>query len=212
MNYFLDFGTHFFNLDHPDNVGKGPNGLLTCFFEKGFMKDGLWNVQTYEPSKSIYKANILEIQKISSKFYSFRAINAAVLDYTGKVNFNMLEDNPAASNCHGIKINEYADSNRTANNTTYEVECIDVKEIVEEIINKDDTASIFIKCDIEGSEFKVIPRLLQIDNLNKYLKEIYIEWHERYWENQPDRNQIHQIKEDCLRELSRLQIKAYTHW
>lgn len=212
MNYFLDFGTHFFITDHPNNIGKGPNGLLNDFYNLGYMQEGKWNVQTYEPSKSIYIANIPEIKEISSKFYTFKAINAAVMDYTGTVVFNMLEDNPAASNCHSIKIEEYCDPSKTDQNTSYEVECIDVKKIVEDIIKNDPNASIHIKCDIEGSEFKVIPRLLEVENLEKYLKKIYIEWHERYWQKQDDIYEIQRIKLDCLIKLKNKSIKVYTHW
>ena len=39
-----------------------------------------------------------------------------------------------------------------------------------------------MKCDIEGSEFKVLPILLKTEHINKF-KEIYVEWHERYFKN-----------------------------
>lgn len=40
--------------------------------------------------------------------------------------------------------------------------------------------SVIIKCDIEGAEFAFLDDLLQIDDLSP-IKEMFIEWHERFW-------------------------------
>lgn len=90
MKYFLDFGTHFFDTNHEGNTGKGPNGLINTFYNQGYMNNDDWIVKTYEPSKSIFEANIPYLEDVKAKFYKFEAINAAILDYTGKVEFKMI--------------------------------------------------------------------------------------------------------------------------
>ncbi len=70
--------------------------------------------------------------------------------------------------------------------------CVDVNEIVATIIVNDAQAEIYIKCDIEGSEFKVLPRLLKSPYLSK-IRKMWVDWHERFWyDPDPAKNKYHE--------------------
>jgi hypothetical protein len=87
-----------------------------------------------------------------------------------------------------------------------EVACVDAKRIVEEIIKDDQDARIIIKCDIEGSEFKVLPRILEIENVEKYVREMFIEWHERFWEKDPNYEKILETKKSILNSMKTITL------
>jgi FkbM family methyltransferase len=59
------------------------------------------------------------------------------------------------------------------------VDAESIKEFIDqlELEAKDE---IYVKCDIEGAEFDVLPDILKSVNI-KYVKKIFVEWHERYW-------------------------------
>jgi FkbM family methyltransferase len=213
MNYFLDLGTHFFNKEEPENIGRGENGLLYNFYENGYFNDGEWTVFTYEPSVSIYNSNLKYIDNISEKFERFEVFNLAVTDYTGFIIFNMHNGNPAGSNCisDNIFMKDYADEKRRDDVDSYKVNCIDILEIINDIVKKDENASIHIKCDIEGSEFTVLPRLLEFENLEKYLKDIYVEWHERFWELLPNYPSILEDKRSIIDGFQKINISIKNH-
>ena len=54
------------------------------------------------------------------------------------------------------------------------VECIDFSQWVGVNFVKDDY--IIMKMDIEGSEYKVLPKMIK-DNTIQYIDELIIEWH-----------------------------------
>jgi FkbM family methyltransferase len=116
----------------------------------------------------------------------------AVLDYTGEILFNShngvwldgryLDDYTGGSNC--LNINPEKDIGNGAIFDIHQevVECIDINDVLKTIVDDNNLTlkSIIIKCDIEGSEFKVLPKLLESEYL-KYIKEIHVEWHERFF-------------------------------
>jgi len=191
VNYFLDFGTHYFESN------GCPNGLLA------HERNGLfgseqpydWIVKTFEGSKQIYEINKLHTPRIAKKFKGFEDYNAAVLDHDGKVSFRYSVTNQAGSNCLTHDFTE------VSNYKVNEVPCADAKRIVQEVIKNDPEARIIIKCDIEGSEFKVLPRILEIENVEKYIIEIFIEWHERFWEKDPSYTKILESKKSILNSM-----------
>ena len=213
MKYFLDLGTHFFNKEEPENIGKGENGLLYNFYENGYFGNDDWTVFTYEPSISIYNSNLKYICSLKDKFKHFDAFNLAVSNYTGFIDFNMHNGNPAGSNCISDQIfmKDYADESRRDDVDRYEVKCIDIFEIINNIVLNDKNAQIHIKCDIEGSEFKVLPRILQFENLEKHLKDIYVEWHERFWENLPNYDDILNTKQEIINGFQKINIVLKNH-
>ncbi len=54
------------------------------------------------------------------------------------------------------------------------VECIDFSKWIIDNFSEDDF--IFLKMDIEGSEYKILPKMIE-DNSIKYINKLAIEWH-----------------------------------
>lgn len=179
MKYFLDFGAH--KLEG-----------LSEFTEK-LNIDTEWIVQSYEPNIFVYEQAQKNAEKVKDKYKKFILQQKAIMNENGFVSFN----------CHkgswkDETKTEYMDGMTTGGNVLdfnphmdignhvvfdseqVEVECIDVDDILRNICETDDKAEIYIKCDIEGAEFAVLPRIIE-SSYAKNIKEMYIEWHERMW-------------------------------
>jgi hypothetical protein len=91
-----------------------------------------------------------------------------------------------------------------------DVECVDIEDILSEICNKDPEAEIYIKCDIEGSEFVVLPRIIESEYVH-HIKEMYIEWHERFWYGTSDYIKKIIEKESILNRFRELNIETFVH-
>jgi FkbM family methyltransferase len=199
MKYFLDFGTHY--LDNGGKYSGCESGLLTfekqLFFGKEPPYD--WHVLTFEPSAHAVQANKPVIPSIEKRFLSFQAFHAAIGAEDALVMFKWLPGWSAASTC---VMEPLAEIKRHHCEEFY-VESMDVKRVVQEIIDVDNSAAIYVKCDIEGAEFTVLPRLLEVENVGQWVKAVYVEWHDRFWQGEPRHNEILQIKaaimEDCAK-------------
>ena len=71
-------------------------------------------------------------------------------------------------------------------------------------------AEIFIKCDIEGSEFVVLPKLLESPYV-KHVKIIFIEWHERFWFKTDEYQTKINEKRQIINQFNLLGIPNYIH-
>jgi len=209
MRHFIDLGTHMF-------------GGLNEFIEKlklGY-KD---NVYCYEPNKKIYDLSIENNKYYENKFYSFKHYNLAVMDYSGKLCFNAhngawsdsnkdnyIEGYTTGSNCLDINPKYDAGNGVVFDIVSQECSCIDIEEIISSIVLQDNDAEIYIKCDIEGSEFVVLPKLIKSKYVN-YVKNIYIEWHERFWYDTDEYDKkIHQ-RSNIISIFENLNIKTFIH-
>ena len=159
MRHFIDLGTHRF-------------GGLTEFIKiLNLGKND--NVYCYEANTDIYTKTIDRNSYYSEKFNSFSHYNFAVMDYTGKISFNshrgawMNSDKKnynnhydTGSNCLDINPKYDPGNGVIFDIVKVETDCIDIEEILSSIVNDDENAEIIIKCDIEGSEFCVLPKIL----------------------------------------------------
>lgn len=193
MLYFLDFGTHYLH----GSVYE--NGIVSLerrgYF--GFAPPYPWHVLTFEPSPYAYQANKQHLPAIATRFLSMEAYPAAVANFNGIIDFKWCPSNEAGSHCLGHTVREVSEVGATI----FSVPAVDVKCIVEEVAAEDPGAAITLKCDIEGAEFAVLPRLLEMQNAERWVKEIFVEWHERFWEERSDYQEIVEkmgwIKEQC---------------
>jgi FkbM family methyltransferase len=186
MKHFLDFGTHYFR-----DSACG-NGILQ-FERSGYFGPEVphqWNVYTFEASKQIAADNAAYIQPIADRFTGFQAFHAAVASYDGTIAFRWCPNYEGGSNCLSMHIAEVIEHGAEE----YEVEAMDAGRIVREIVAQDPNAELTIKCDIEGSEFTVLPRILEIEGVGRWVKEIFVEWHHRFWRDSEDLSLILGLK------------------
>ena len=211
MRHFIDLGTHMF---------QG----LTEFTEK-LQLNSNDNVYCYEPNKKIYDLSRLNnaTEYYEKKFYSFKHFNLAVMDYTGKICFN--SHNGAWTNANKNKYdNNYTQGSNCLNInpkydpgngvhfdiTSQECDCIDIEEIISSIMLVDSDAEIYIKCDIEGSEFVVLPKLINSDYIHN-VKNIYIEWHERFWYGTDEYQDKVNLRSEIISKFNNLNIQSFIH-
>lgn len=211
MKHFLDLGAH--KLE----------GLKEFTEKLGIDKE--WKVYSYEPNIAIKDELEKNANEIRENYKSLEVYNKAVMDESGIVTFN----------CHlgawsNSDKNDYIKNYTTGSNALdsnpqidigngvvfdvfqYDVECISIDEILETICKEDPQAEIWIKCDIEGSEFVVLPRIIE-SVYSKNIKEMYIEWHERMWFHEGQQGVLAKQKERLVytNNLKKLGINCFEH-
>ena len=207
MNYFLDFGTHLF---------QG----LEMFTEK-LSIDETWEVQSYEANPFTYVESMSKRAEFQDKYKKFSHKNLAVMDTDGVITMNC---HKGAWDPEGNYHDEFTSGSNALDNTpTYdagikyvfdivktEVDCISIDTILNNICSEDPDAKIYIKCDIEGSEFAILPSILESEHI-KNIVEMYVEWHERFWvESGEYQNRVSERRfyENQFRKLG---VTMYTH-
>lgn len=186
MKYFIDLGTYYF---HGTNY---KNGLL-LFEAQGYFGNCLphpWHVYTLEPSIHAFEANKPFLPGIAERFASLKAVNAAVSNRDGTIEFRWCPANEAGSNCTGEHIAEVSEKD----SIVYTVASLDIASLTAQTIAGDVEAEIHIKCDIEGSEFVVLPRLLSMEGVESHVKAIFVEWHDRFWYGKSNHQMILRAK------------------
>ena len=188
MKYFLDFGTNYFQ------------GLREFSAKLGI--DSSWNVKCYEADPYIFsKALLLSDElKLRDLYSSFSFSNLAISDADDQnliINcitaFGFDSASFSPGDFGGSSTVQRTDDIFTKNSLyrTAIVRSIDVNGILNEIVRNDSDAEIYIKCDTEGAEFIIIPRLLCSKNLRS-VKHIFVEWHARFWKDSEDQQLIKQ--------------------
>lgn len=213
MKHFLDLGAHKFE-------GLG-------MFTERLKIDKNWNVYSFEGDPNTHKASIEEVYpQIKDKYNSLESHNIAIMPYDGTVTFHSRKDTIDASTGESLGRNftegstavEKPISGRGAPEIgieriefeyeEHEVECLDINTVLTGIVEYDPDAVIYIKMDIEGSEFGVLPKLIESSHL-KHVTAIWIEWHERFWEGE----EFEQRRADRTTLTEQLQAKdVFVSW
>ena len=92
----------------------------------------------------------------------------AVSDKNGKRKFYIMEKS-VQSSLHKKKLGKVK--------KIVEVECVDLAEWFKKNMNKED--NIFLKLDVEGEEYNILPKLLKEGILDDYVNEMYVELHNK---------------------------------
>jgi FkbM family methyltransferase len=177
--------------------------------------DSSWIIQSYEPNKAVYDhAKTLHRNRQFFDHTNFYFYNTAVSDCDSKEEIkNIIQaafDGKTIDGDFGgstlLKDNIWHQPNVVFKIET--VTTVDVNNILDQIVLKyGQDVDIWIKCDIEGYEYKVIKRLLQSNHL-KNIKQLYIEWHPHFFQNKEEKKKE---SEYLLTQLSKYNIEAHNH-
>jgi len=206
MKTFLDFGTNCFE------------GL--DYFTEILDINSQWAVQCYEADPFIFSKTFGS--RNFDKFKSFSHQNLAIFDACENITINCVKSVRLKGHTgyqDGIYLGDFGGSSlidrskETGANTINEtvkaiVRGVDVNSIIHDIVKHDAKAQIYIKCDIEGSEYSVLTRILSSPHL-KNLQCIYVEWHSRFFAEDAAKMQA---LEDHLKAMFALHGVSIREW
>ena len=207
MKHFIDLGTHKFE------------GLQS--FIKVYGIDSSWKVHCFEPNPIIFDEALTVLDRLSQ--YNITFHNKAIMHENGSITIKcrtgayvdgvFKKAFTMGSTVLDTPVMEKMNEKNEKMEFTYEdreVESYDINEFLNTICTEDPAAEIYIKCDIEAAEFVVLPRLLESEHLSK-IKDMHIEWHERFWSD-PEENAERRYEKAAIEEqLKSLGIKYYRH-
>lgn len=167
MKIFFDCGTHYFQ------------GLKK--FKQKLNIDKEWKIFCFEANPHTYnisKKHILDLQDLN-----ITHLNKAVYVSNELININCaLEQgtNPVSQASNILKNPPNVDIvyHQRHSYINEEVEAINFSDFIKNNTSPDD--EVYIKMDIEGAEFEVLEKIIN-DETYKNFKQIYIEFHERFF-------------------------------
>ena len=147
MNIFIDLGAH--------------DGNSVELFLKNYKDADSFSIHSFEPNPYLVK-------KYKQSYPLFNIYQKAASNKNGTAKFYL--GNPLSSTLR---------TDKTTGDICYEkpinVEIINLSQFILENFSKSDF--IIIKMDIEGSEYDVIPKLLEDGLFDGYINLLYGEWH-----------------------------------
>lgn len=179
MNYLLDCGTHFFE------------GLKKL--DKIYHFDSNWTIYSFEANPITFNKSIA----YKPDFPHLEHINAAISDTNGFATVYCEKHQNDCGEASNIlmqpPIIDIQYNNSLEYSQTHTIATYDLYEIIKKITNHD---MIVIKMDIEGSEFQVLPKIIQKSDI--HIDYLYIEFHERFF---PDIKKYQNLKKQYIEEL-----------
>lgn len=174
-------------IDCGSNVGQGLKQFISMY-----NIDSSWTVEAFEPNP--YLIESLK-QNISNLPIKVNVYNKAVWDTDGEVQFSIME-----TESEGSSVEKLMDSGACAdkNSISYRkhdniitVPSISMSNILKKYSEND---FILVKLDIEGSEFRVVRKIIS-DNTINLIDELYIEWHTEYLSSENINTKSHLIEQ-----------------
>ena len=156
MLYILDLGAN--------------DGCSIRKFKKEYLKSvENYKIISYEPHPFFY--NILKNENNSN----ITIINKAVSIHNNKSKFYY------SVRPDGSSLNETKTSNGINKEKFFLVDCIDICDVINNL-NLKNNDKLWLKMDIEGEEYNIIPHLYK-NNMLKYVNKMFIEWHQSKLKN-----------------------------
>ena len=113
------------------------------------------------PNVNFHKKAVSDVNSTIT-FYDHESYSGASTTWVSKA-----EDKKRVGDCG---------SNVKGKVVTKTVECIDLSEFINVQVGDNKETFVILKLDIEGEEYRVIPKMLQNNTFSK-INKIYLEWH-----------------------------------
>ena len=137
------------------------NGSSVDLFLELFIDSREYEIHSFE-------CNPCMVEIYKKKYPSYNIYNSAASTVYGKTNFYIGDTSVNSS----LREDKYTGM---SNRKKIEVECVDISDFIMKSFSRDDT--IIIKMDIEGSEYDILPKMLEDGLFDGYINTLYGEWH-----------------------------------
>ena len=174
---FIDLGA---------NRGEVSSALVKCFLNNTHTKKVALRVHVVEPLATIHKDFVGKFKVIQQRFNHPDNANGSEIylhkkvawTYDGTIKFRV---GMKAMNTNSV-VNDIAELIKTPRDKLQrarEFECIDISTWLHELVNNEQFDAVFVKMDIEGSEYHVIDKMIADDSL-ALIDKLFIEFHKRF--------------------------------
>ncbi len=147
------------------NIGKGYKELT-----RKLSIDDTWEVHLFEPNPEC----ISKLKEMCTDYMHIHEQAVHTTNCTMKLFGTSMSQYCQGATLHNSFHNHLYEPWKDTGDAI-EVECIDLAKAIHPYIGNE----IYIKLDIEGSEYDVAEHLIQMD-IMKHVKKIFIEFHDRY--------------------------------